>query len=129
METQAEKHNDRYAKLRDHLNAPPAPPYEAATKFLHIYFADSDSLDESFRSITVAIVRNDRPVTSGMAGIKGLLADDSLKPGTLAYLVAWEANWVLDDTTDKGAEVWLKQIAASVEALFIDHKAKASVTI
>jgi hypothetical protein len=54
---------------------------------------------------------NPRTVLAGLAGIEGLLVNPPSEDRTLLSLVAYDANWVLNDRSDEGAKVWLQGIA------------------
>ena len=103
-------------KLRAALDAPPDPPLEATRKFLQSYCSDEDSLATIVWQVGEMIAVNPRTVLAGLAGIEGLLADQPGEPGTFAYLVAYDANWVLDDTGDESAKAWLAELATLVRA-------------
>ena len=47
--------------------------------------------------------RNPRPVRRALRALESLLAGPPPPGGTLAQLVAWEANRVLEDASDAGA--------------------------
>lgn len=98
-------------KFSERLSAPPDPPLEATRNFLHSYIPDEDSLEAVRRSIRRMAGINKRTLYAGLAGIEGLLAHPPDKPGVLSHLVAYDANWVLDDPSDAGAAAWLKQLA------------------
>jgi len=38
-------------------------------------------------------------------------------PGTLARLVGWDGNWVLDDPSDAGAAQFLRELAQLLRAV------------
>lgn len=101
------------AMLQAKLNAPPAPPLEAATKFLRIFFADN-SWEEAKEDIFSQSAENPRSVLAGLAGVEGLLAYPPAEPGVLLDLVLWDANTGLDDPSDAGAKAWLGEVAQMV---------------
>jgi hypothetical protein len=55
-----------------------------------------------------------------LAGIEALLASSSNEPGVLADLVAWDANWVLDDPSDEGAKRFLREVAEMIREVLAD---------
>jgi hypothetical protein len=59
---------------------------------------------------------NKRPLIRYVIAIEGLLADPPA-PGTLARLVAWDGNRVLDDLSDEGAAKWLRDMVEFIRGL------------
>ena len=106
------------AMLQAKLNAPPAPPLEAAQKFFRSYFSD-ESWEEAKKGLTSQTADNPR---TGLAGVEGLLANPPAKQGILFDLVAWDANWVLEDPSDEGATVWLREVAEMVRGVLGDKQ-------
>jgi hypothetical protein len=92
------------------LNAPAAPPLEATAKFLRIYCVDAADMEEIREHLTRMAAINQRTILQGIAGIEALLENPPSEEGTLANLVAWEANWVLEQPDDEGAKDWLRTI-------------------
>jgi hypothetical protein len=86
------------------------PLLEKVRDFLGGMIGDMGSVDE-VRSLLETVA------ASGTFGLKrDLRALDELlaspqPPGVLSELVAWEANWVLDDPSDEGAAAFLREIA------------------
>ncbi|MBV9602568.1 MAG: hypothetical protein JOZ87_37705 [Chloroflexi bacterium] len=76
------------------------------------YVADAGDFDD-IRQEAARMARIDtRTVEQGLAGIEGLLADPPHPPGTLAQLVARDANWKLPDrTSDVAAAEFLGELA------------------
>jgi len=109
------------AMLQAKLNAPPDPPLEAAKKFFNTFFSD-ESWEEAREGIASLAAFNPRSILAGLAGVEGLLADPPAEPGVLSDLVAWEANWVLDDPSDEGAKVWLREVAEMVREVLGDKQ-------
>ena len=104
------------AMLQAKLNAPPAPPLEAAGEFLSCFFAD-DSWEEAEESIADLAATNTRFILAGLAGIEGLLADPPAEQGVLYNLVMWDANTNLHSPTDEGAAAWLREVAEMVRGV------------
>lgn len=98
-------------RLRARLHAPSDPPIEATRKFLQSYCSDAGTLEEVRRSVADMLAINTRTVEEGLAGIEALLADPPAEAGTLLSLVAYDANWRLEDHTDEGAKRWLEEMA------------------
>lgn len=83
------------------------PPLDEAREFLGAWVAGAASLEEAgegFRHLSPF------PVARALKAIEELLAEPQ-EPGVLANLVAWDANWVLDDPTDAGAAEFLREVA------------------
>lgn len=59
---------------------------------------------------------NTNTLYNGLRGIEGLLTEE-YAPGTIARLVAVDANYVLDDLSDDGARVWLRQVADMIRSV------------
>jgi len=98
-------------KINARLNAPPSAPIEASRKFLQSYCSDAESLQEIRNHVARMLAVNPRTVLAGLAGIEGLLVNPPSEDRTLLSLVAYDANWVLNDRSDEGAKVWLQGIA------------------
>ncbi len=86
------------------------PPVKRVRDMLGGHFADADSLDEveeDFRStaaITLTGIKRD------LAALEAVLADPGLHD-QLGRMVAWDANWVLEDPSDDGARRFLEMVA------------------
>jgi hypothetical protein len=86
------------------------PLLEKVRDFLGGMIGDMGSVDE-VRSLLETVA------ASGTFGLKrDLRALDELlaspqPPDVLSELVAWEANWVLDDPSDEGAAAFLRESA------------------
>lgn len=101
------------AMLQAKLNAPPDPPLEAARKFFNAFFSDED-WEEAKERLTKRAALNPRSVLAGLVGVEGLLAYPPAESGVLFEMVAWDANWVLEDKTDDGAKAWMREVAEMV---------------
>ena len=93
------------------LDAPPDPPLEATKKFLHTYVSDAPSMDWIRQDVRRMVARNARSIIAGLLGIEGILADPPDVAGTFSHLIAYDANWVIDDPSDEGAKIWLSSLA------------------
>ncbi len=122
-----EERAQTWARLKAMRDAPPAAPLEVATKFFNTYFAD-ESWEEARVWLSKRVIEYPRSVLEGLAGIELLLADPSVEQGTLSDLVAWQANWVLDDPSDEGAKVWLREVAEMVRELLGDKQPPRPLT-
>ena len=97
-------------KMRDALRQPAG--LDAAREFLQTYVFDAEM--SQLRSI-IEHLRTVNPITiiNGLEGLEDVLAEKQ-SHGTLAELVARDANRSLDDPSDDGARVWLAQLAGRV---------------
>jgi hypothetical protein len=86
------------------------PPIEKVREMLGGHFADAENLNEveqDFRetaTITLTGIKQD------LAALEAVLADPRLHD-QLGRMVAWDANWVLDDPSDDGARQFLEGVA------------------
>ncbi|WP_433302081.1 hypothetical protein ACQP2F_08020 [Actinoplanes sp. CA-030573] len=86
------------------------PPIDTVREFLHGNVADAESLDEvraHLRRLARSTTRMHHRV---LTALETVLAT-SWPAGTLAQLVGWDGNWVLDDPSDVGAAVFLRGLA------------------
>lgn len=97
-------------QVKAKLSVQPLSDLEAARKFLHIYGAESGSFEEVKAKVKSDIALYPKNILEGLKGIERIIANPPSQAGTLAYLVAIEANWPLDDPTDEGAMIWLKEM-------------------
>jgi len=99
----------------------PLPALEAARKFFHIYVADADSLDEIRTDLERMAMQNPRSIRDGLKAIEALIADPPAEEGTLKWLVAMDANWALDDSSDIGAINWMREMVSMIRAVLGEH--------
>jgi hypothetical protein len=85
-------------------------PLDRVREFLGSYVQDAESLDEIRadlrRTAQFSTIRHD----GDLAALEAVVAGH-YPPETLARLVGWEANWVLDDPSDAGAARFLSELA------------------
>ncbi|WP_405134902.1 hypothetical protein [Nocardia sp. NBC_01388] len=104
-------------KLRAHANRPLPPAIDQVRDFLRAFVADCESLDELHDHLFRIATRNQRGIRRELAAIDEVL-DTAQPPGTLSWMVAADANRVLDDdTSDAAAEAWLRDIAALIRGV------------
>jgi hypothetical protein len=98
-------------EMRAHLARRPSG-LAAAREFLQTYVFDADrgQLERIVRHMAGV---NPYTVDTGIEGIAAILTE-ALPPGTLADLVARDANRSLDDPSDDGARQWLERLLADV---------------
>jgi len=104
------------------INTNPKPPLEAARKFLRAYIAESGSLDEVRSEIRQMLNLNPRNILAALNALESLLADPPAEKGTLSYLVAVDANWPLDDPSDAGAMIWMRELVATIRDTLGDQQ-------
>ena len=92
------------------ISAPVSLHVKAMISLLHC-IADVDSIDEAKSLFSRWATKNTEWLIEGLNGIEMTLANPPEGDGNLANIVAWEANWVLEDETDEGAKKWLREIA------------------
>ena len=86
------------------------PPFETVRLFLGTEFADS-SFAEARRRFEQKAQYNVRSSQRDLWALEQVIADPPAEPGALSRLVAWDANWVLDDESDEGALQFLREAA------------------
>ncbi|MEU4215714.1 hypothetical protein [Actinoplanes sp. NPDC026623] len=93
----------------DELDARPA--LETVRDFLGANVADAENFDE-IRADQLQLAQvSTRAIRRDLAALEALLADPPSSPGSLARLVGWEGNWVLDDPSDAAAAQFLRDLA------------------
>ena len=92
-------------------------PLETVRRFLGGYVADAESLDEIRADLQELAQVNTRSIHRNLTAMEALLAQPPSPPGTLARLVGWEGNWVLDDPSDAGAAAFLRDLARLLRAV------------
>jgi hypothetical protein len=113
--------NSRNEKLEAYLNAAPLSSLEATRKFLRMFCSDADGIEEVKQDIARAISINPRITLRGLAGIEDLVAnppDDE----TLVELVAWEANWGLEDHSPSASLLWLQEMSEHIRDVLGDKQ-------
>jgi len=87
------------------------PPLEIVRSYLASYYSDAADLDE-VRAIQQQLAQiNIRSHQERLSALEAVIADPPPEPGTLSRLVAWDANWVLDDESDAAALQFLRDAA------------------
>jgi hypothetical protein len=100
------------ARLRDReRELAGAPALETVATFLRAYCSGADGLEAVRGDLARTAATHPWSVRRFLDALDALLAVPSPE-GTLAQLVALEANWVLDDPGDAGARAWLEALAA-----------------
>lgn len=96
-------------------------PLEATREFLQSYVLDND-WEDIRREIEDMMKFNPWTVISGLHGIEDLLTDPPKEEGTLNYLVACEASWVLDEPNDENSARWLHELAEFIREVMGDKQ-------
>jgi hypothetical protein len=105
--------------LKRNMLANRREPLEATRSFLRSYCADADSLEELREDLVRMTSLNAATLRGYLEALEAVLSD-TLPEGTLARLVGWDANWVLDDPSDVGARAWLRGIAKMIEEVLAE---------
>jgi hypothetical protein len=107
--------SDKDDELRRKLQAALVRPtgLDAAREFLQTYVMDAD-LEQVERIVAHMMKTNPVTIESGADGLAAILASPQ-PPGTLAELVARDANRALDDPSDEAAHAWLSRLHAALE--------------
>jgi len=85
-------------------------PMETVRDFLRGHVTDTAGLDEVHANLRQVAQFDTVSLRQDLAAIESVLADPP-SDGTLARLVGWDANWVLDDPSDSGAAAFLEALA------------------
>jgi hypothetical protein len=85
------------------------PPVERVRGFLHTYVTDRD-WDEIRLGLRVVAASTTRGLAGYLRALDALLSQPQ-EPGALSWLIAHDANWSLDDTSDEAAAALLRQFA------------------
>jgi hypothetical protein len=98
-------------RLRNHVAKQDAKPaMEILETFLATEFGDAESFDEvrtGLEQLAQVSLQSHRRVLRAL----DVVISDPPMDGTLAHLVGWEGNWVLDDPSDAGALRFLREVA------------------
>jgi len=98
------------ARLREQTQAPSPPPMEVTRNFLRSYCSDADSLEEVRAEATSAVAFNPRPVQAALRAVESVIAYPP-GDGSVAQMIAVDANRRLADLSDAGALEYLRRIA------------------
>ena len=83
---------------------------ETVRDFLRGHVTDTDGLDEVRADLAQVAEFDTVSLRQDLVAIESVLAEPP-SAGTLARLVGWDANWVLDDPSDAGAARFLGELA------------------
>lgn len=121
MNTSNENDGEMINRLREKLRKDrETRPLEATREFLHGYVDDND-WEDIRREIEDMMKFNPWTVIKGLNGIESLLANLP-EEGVLTYLVACDANWVLDEPNDENSARWLHQLAEFIREVMGDKQ-------
>ena len=87
------------------------PAIDLVRGFLGFKVADAEDLDEIRADLSQTAQVSTRKLRRELAAFEAVLADPPTAPGALARMVAWEGNWVLEDSSDAAAAAFLGQLA------------------
>ncbi|MFI7602925.1 hypothetical protein [Actinoplanes sp. NPDC049681] len=85
-------------------------PLETVRDFLRGHVTDADDMEEIRSGLQQVAQVSTRGLDQELAAVESVLAEP-LPDGTLARLIGWDANWVLDDPSDAGAAAFLRELA------------------
>lgn len=88
-------------------------------EFLGSHVLDADSLDEVRADLRRTAHFGTMRHRGDLAALEAVVAEPH-SPGTLARMVGWEANWVLDDPSDAGAAQFLRELAQLLREVIDD---------
>lgn len=114
-------------KLKAQLNASSNSPIEVTRQFLHFYYADALSAEETRQHLTSAVTQNYQAVLAALNAIEVLLDQKSGK-GYFSNLVAVYANKILADPSDEGARIWLQEVTQHIRKLLGDKQPPKPIT-
>jgi hypothetical protein len=95
------------------------PPIETARGFVGAYVDDADSLEEVRMHMRNVAATTTRGLRRDLAALETMLAQPQPE-GTLAQLVGWDGNWVLDDPSDRGAAAFLAELAEMLRTVIAE---------
>ncbi|MFF5288760.1 hypothetical protein [Paractinoplanes globisporus] len=87
------------------------PPLDTVRLFLGTEFGDSDSFAQVRGRFERQAQYNIRSHQRDLWALEAVIANPPAEPGALSHIVAWDANWVLDDASDAAALEFLREIA------------------
>jgi hypothetical protein len=97
------------------------PPMMETVQELFIFLDASDSFQEFIDGVKQTADINPLSAMEKLNALERLLADPPKEEGALAHMVAWRANWVLDDPSDEGAMKWLREVAEAIREVLGDR--------
>jgi hypothetical protein len=87
------------------------PPLEAVRKYLGGFFNDADTFEEVRAELEDLAQTNIRAHQQFLHGLDAVIANPPTEPNALNHLVAWDANWVLDEPSDASSLEFLREVA------------------
>jgi hypothetical protein len=85
-------------------------PLDRVREFLGSFVQDADGLDEVRADLRRTAHFNTTRHRGDLVALEAVVAGQ-YPPDTLARLVGWDGNWVLDDPSDAGAAQFLRDLA------------------
>jgi len=104
---QSDEHRER---RRGHLRARPASPVDGVRGFLRTYSSDALTDEEMFGDIARVAAVSPRSLVVALDSLEAFLADPP-RDGSVARLVAEDANRQLEDPSEAGSLRWLRETA------------------
>ena len=85
-------------------------PLDRVRNFLGGHFADAESFEEVEAELRSLASDTTRGIARDLRAFETVLSGP-LEPGLPLRVVAWDANWVLDEPSDENALVFLHKVA------------------
>jgi hypothetical protein len=87
------------------------PPLETVRSFLGGRFNDAESFEEVRADLQRLAQSNIRSHQEDLYALEAVIADPPAEHNVLNHLVAWDANWVLDEPSDASSLEFLREVA------------------
>jgi hypothetical protein len=87
------------------------PPLDTVRLFLATEFGDAESFAEARSHLERLAQVNIRSHQRELWALESVIAEPPAEAGALTRMVAWDANWVLDDPTDESSLQFLREVA------------------
>lgn len=86
------------------------PALDVVRSLLSTHFGDAEGEEEVERHLRSQAEYTTAGLRQELVALEDVLGQPQ-EAGVLADIVAWDANWVLDDPSDEGARVFLREFA------------------
>jgi hypothetical protein len=96
-------------------------PLDQVRSFLRSYFGDAESFEEIETELRSLATVSTHGIARDLRSFEAVLSQP-LEPGLATRLVAWDANWVLDDPNDENSIEFLHKVADMLRAVLASAK-------